>query len=176
MQRALAGAIGKFGVEAVAEAFAERIMRIPRREYEIEVDRGIDELLGNPLQDAVERYGTPGFAPKFLSERCIGVLGMRGYRIVKDEHGDPVKVGTLIMGEIPQGIADRRREAAAEESREKVRDIQESFQVAADRVIQESRASGVTPLREEELIHANATESEGYIGQSRTAGVRFEHE
>ncbi len=47
------------------------------------------------------KYGSAGNAsPKFMSDACISQLSMRGYQVVRDERGDPVKVGTLIMTEI----------------------------------------------------------------------------
>jgi hypothetical protein len=122
LQAGIHKAILKFGVEAVAKAFYDRVMKIPVSTQLIEMDRGDDdEMLADPLREAVKKYGSPGMAPKFMSAACIAQLSMRGYRIVVDERGDPVKVGTLIMTEIPQHIADRRRRKYADESISDVR-------------------------------------------------------
>jgi hypothetical protein len=58
-----------------------------------------------PLDEAVKRYGQPGWQYRFFSyslgdgaPSCIGLLGWRGYEPVLDENGDTVKVGTLVLG------------------------------------------------------------------------------
>jgi hypothetical protein len=175
MQAGLARGIRKFGVEAIAKAFYDRVMKIPVRTQIIEVERD-DETLGDPLREAVQKYGSPGMAPKFMSESCIAQLSMRGYRVVRDERGDPVKVATLIMTEIPQRIADRRRKQYAEESIQDVRDSEASYQDNIERVVAEvgARGAGSGPLATGEVLTANATEEEGSLGQARAAGVSFE--
>ena len=181
MQKGLRKAIDRFGVENVAQAFRDRVMKIPVREYEVEVDREDTVQLADPMRDAVERYGRPGMAAKFLSERCIGVLGMRGYEIVKDEHGEPVKVGNLIMGEIPERWAAQRRAKYAGESEAAVREMEESYMDAQERMIRAAGAAGVPVggsrvLAPDDLVRANATESEGYLGQARTGGLKIDRE
>jgi len=175
LQAALAKAIRKFGVEAVATAFYKRVMQIPVRTVHIEVERN-EDVLGDPLREAVQKYGSPGFAPKFMAANCIATLSMRGYRIVRDENGDPVKVGTLIMTEIPQRIADARRRAAAEESIQAVRDSEAAYQESVERAVSAAgplgRGSG--PLAAGEVITANASEVEESLGQARAAGISFE--
>lgn len=179
MRKQLRAAIARFGKEAVADAFRDRILRIPQREVEVEVDRGIDEMLGRPLDEAVERYGQdPGFSYKFLSPRCLDVLGRRGYELVLDERGDVVKVGTLLMGRIPTQVAERRRLHWAEESMRQVREAEEVYTETVERQVREAGAvaAGSRPLRRDELMVANATESEEYLGESRAGGIRFETE
>lgn len=178
LQAGLAKAISKFGVEKVAAAFADRIMRIPCREVEYEVDRDTDySIVGSRvLDDAVARYGRPGMAFKFLSERCLTVLGMRGYSIVKDENGDPVKIGTLLMGEISERIAIRRREHYANEAAVAVENEVSKYEEEAERLAslagQVGRGSG--PLGRGELVTGNASETQDFVGQTRAAGFQFE--
>lgn len=173
MQAVTAAAIQRFGVEKVAQAFFDRVMQIPVRTVEVEVDRE-DEMLGNPLKEAVNRYSTPGFAVKFMSESCIAQLGMRGYRIVRD-HGDPVKIGTLIMAEIPIAIAERRLREYAEESKANVREAEENYQEAVDRTLSATPGSGgARALERGEIAHANASDVEERLGEARAAGISFE--
>lgn len=178
MRQAMQRGIDKFGVEAIADALHDRILTIPFREYEVEVDRDDPMMLADPLRDAVEKYGTPGMRAKFLSERAMAVLGDRGYRIVKKENGDPVKVGTLIMGEIPEAMARARQRKYAEESEQAVREQEERFTETAERLVDASKTAGVgfRPLRRDEMVTANASETEGSVGQSRTAGFHIERE
>lgn len=183
MQTGLRAAIARFGVEAVAEAFRQRILKIPQRTVEVEADRSDAMIFSKPLEEAVARYGTPGMAPKFLSERCIGVLGMRGYVVVRDEKGDPVKVGTLIMGEIPIRMADARRRFFAEQSNEQVRESAEAFDDNAARAIQDGKGAGISVLRDGEEVTASAAGdlendelTASYLGRSRRTGVSIERQ
>ena len=178
LRMGLAKAISKFGAEKVAAAFRERILAIPCREVEYEVDRDLDyEIVGSKvLDEAVERYGRQGMAYKFLSDRCIGVLGMRGYEIVKNEKGEPVKCGSLLMGEIPLRIAERRRQHNAELAREAIDAEVAKYQDEAERLAHQSGRAGVGPLLRDELMTANAAESESVLGRTRPAGFTFEQE
>lgn len=183
MRKGLRGAIGRFGKEAVAAVFRDRIMKIPCRTVEVEADRTDAMIFAKPMEEAVEKYGTPGMAPKFLSERCIGVLGMRGYVIVKDEKGDPVKVGTLIMGEIPMRMAEARRRHYSDESEDLVRDAEEQFSDQAERAISEDRRPGISVLRRGENVRSNAAgdladdnATAAYLGRERETGFTVERQ
>ena len=183
MRRGLRAAIQKFGTEEVARTFASRILRIPSRTVEVEADREDAMTFSRPMEEAVMRYGTPGMAPKFLSERCIGILGLRGYVIVKDENGEPVKVGTLIMGEIPLRMAETRRRHFAEESEREVRESGEAFEDVAARTIREGGKEGVSILRRGDTVTAKAAGdledpelTQSYLGKSRETGFRVERE
>lgn len=176
MQKGLRAAIARFGKIAVADAFRKRIMEIPQRTVEVEADRTDAMIFAKPMEEAVVRYGTPGMAPKFLSERCIGVLGLRGYVVVKDEKGDPVKVGTLIMGEIPIRMAEARRRHYADESSQAVREAADQFEDTAARAIREGGKGGISVLREGERVTANAADNSDDLGRSRDSGFRVERQ
>jgi hypothetical protein len=182
MQRGLQTAIRKFGVDEVARAFADRIMRIPSRTVEVEADREDPLIFSRPLEEAVERYGSPGMAPKFLSERCIAVLGLRGYKIVMDERGDPVKVGTLIMGEIPAAMAERRRRHWAEQSNQLLESMEDDYTTSVERDVRNAGAGFASVLRPGENVTSSAAGdfpddpvlTESYLGRSRETGFRVE--
>jgi hypothetical protein len=183
LQKGLRVAIAKFGKESVAAAFRDRILKIPQREVEVEADRSDAMIFAQPLEEAVQRYGRPGMAAKFLSERCIGVLGLRGYVIVKDERGDPVKVGTLIMGEIPMRTAEARRRYYAEESNQAVRDAADQFEDNAARAIRQGGTGDISVLPRGERIHSNAAGdfedavlTESYLGRERSTGFSVERQ
>lgn len=178
MKRGLLGAIERFGIDSVAQAFKERILKIPFREVEIEAEREDYIMLADPLRMAVERYGRPGMAPKFMSDRSIALLGDRGYQPVKTENGDIVKVGTLMMFEIPQRVADARKRRAAEESEQAVRDQENAYVETAERYVREAGriGAGSRPLRADEVINANASETEEFVGQARPSGIQIERQ
>jgi hypothetical protein len=181
MRRGLYAAIKKFGKEQVADAFAKRILKIPARQVDYEVSSeefGDPLLLGsNALRDVVVRWGTdPGMAYKFLSQRCIDVLGMRGYVMVKDDESNFVKAGTLFLAKIPLVIAEGRRRKYAEESEQALRDTEEEYLIGQDRAVRAAGAMGAgsRPLARGEMVHANATESSDLLGTDLEMGVKIE--
>lgn len=184
MQKGLRAAIARFGKMSVADAFRKRILEIPQRQVEVEADRSDAMIFAKPMEEAVMRYGTPGMAPKFLSERCMGVLGLRGYVIVNDEKGDPVKVGTLFMGEIPIRMAEARRRHYADESEKAVREAADQFEDTAARAIRDGGKGGISVLRDGERFTSNAAgDIEGdpdltasYLGRSRESGFHVERQ
>ena len=183
LRKGLRGAIAHFGKEKVAAAFRERLLKIPTRTVEVEADRGDVLIFAKPMEEAVMRYGSPGMAPKFLSERCIGVLGLRGYVVVKDERGDPVKVGTLIMGEIPIRMAERRREHYARQSEDAIAEAGEQFEDNAARAIRASGSKGFSVLGRGESVRADAagdledeSATASYLGRSRETGFHVERQ
>jgi hypothetical protein len=175
MSRGIKASIAKFGKEATARAFRERIMRIPVRTIEIEVDTAIDPLLSNPMREAVARYGRPGMAVKFLSDRCNQVLGMRGYEVVKDERGDPVRIGTLIMAEIPLDWAERRLQHYADEATSALREQEAAYYESAARQIasEGGKGAGASAIRPGDSIRADPSLNTDYTGEDRETGIRF---
>jgi hypothetical protein len=175
MSRGIRQSIAKFGKEATAKAFRDRIMQIPSRVVEIELDGELDPLLTNPMREAVAKYGSPGMSNKFLSERCMAVLGKRGYEIVKDERGDPVKIGTLIMGEIPRDWAERRLRHFAEESSSLIAEQEDAYYEAAAREIRSEggKAAGVTALAPGDMLVANPGTNDLYTGEARETGIKL---
>lgn len=183
MRKGVRSAIARFGKDAVADAIRKRILSIPSREVEVEAERNDAMIYAQPMEEAVQRYGTPGMAPKFLSERCIGVLGLRGYEIVKDEHGNPVKVGTLIMGEIPIRMAEARRRHYADESESNVQNMAEAFEEEAARAIRAGGRNGISVLQRGESVRSNAAgdlETEeltsSYLGRERSTGFSIDRQ
>lgn len=173
MRKGIRKSIERFGREATAVAFRDRIMQIPARTVEIEVDTELDPLLSNPMREAVARYGRPGMAVKFLSDRCCDVLGMRGYQIVRKPNGDPVKIGTLMMGEIPQDMADRRRLHWARESEDAMAQQAEAFSEAAEKAIRDAKTSGVSALQAGELIRRSSDVNDEWLNDARANGVHI---
>lgn len=173
MKKGLRASIAKFGAEATAQAFYRRIQAIPERVVEVEMDSELDPLLTDPMREAVARYAAPGMAVKFLSDRCMTVLGRRGYEIIRNEHGDPVKVGTLLMGWIPQEMADRRKRRWADESQSAVKETEENYYEIAARAVRDGHAAGLSPLEPGDTVTANPRLNDEYSGESRRSGFRL---
>lgn len=84
-----------------------------RRDFRADDDNDIDAA-PDPLRTLSERYVQPGFRPRFLSEARLnkeGSIDSRGYEVVKDGNGNPVKFGSMVLGQMPeeraQAINDR---------------------------------------------------------------------
>jgi len=173
MRKGLRLSIAKFGKEATANAFFDRVMSIPYRTVEVEIDEELDPMLVNPMREAVARYGRPGMSVKFLSDRCMSVLGRRGYEIIKDERGDPVRIGTLFMGEIPEYMAQRRIQHFADLSQSEVNEQEEAFMEQAERTIRDSKTSGVAPLQPGDMIERSSQINDKWLDDQRQNGVRI---
>lgn len=175
MRKGVRMSIAKFGKEATAAAFRDRILKIPSRSVEIELDGALDPLLINPMRAAVERYSRPGMAVKFLSDRCMDVLGLRGYEIVKDKAGDPVRIGTLFMGEIPTEWAERRRQHYADESIHLLAEQEAAYYESAQREIASEGAKGrsASTLKRGETISGDPTINDDWTGEERATGINI---
>jgi hypothetical protein len=173
MQKGIRMSIAKFGKEATAKAFRDRVMQIPSRTVEIEVDTALDPLLQNPMREAVARYGRPGMAVKFLSDHCNDVLGMRGYEVCKKPNGDIVKVGTLIMAEIPEEMAERRRRHWAKESTDQLTEMEENYFEMAQRTIRDSKVAGVSPLQPGDMVRSDSRINDDWLDDTRATGIKI---
>ena len=171
MSKGIRLSIARFGKDATAKAFRDRVLQIPSRTVEIELDSALDPFLSNPMREAVAQYGQPGMAVKFLSERCMTVLGMRGYEIVKKLNGDPVKIGTLFMGHLPEAMAERRRQHWAAESIALLTEQEQAYYEVAAREIRDGRGSGISTLEPGDTFTAKPTVNDEYTGESRTIGI-----
>ena len=64
----------------------------------------------DPMGDLAKRYVPEGMSPKFLSPRKVEVEGKRGFEYVRNEKGEPVRLGNLVLGQMPMDKVLQRRE------------------------------------------------------------------
>jgi hypothetical protein len=108
--------------------------------------------LSDPLLGLKTQYERPGFALKLLSDKVCGHLGRRGYQIVKDENGDPVRCGNQILGEIPERIAKLRRAAPIQRAKEELSSITSQQREAIDRMKADAKDMGLQVLERGETV------------------------
>lgn len=180
MQRSLQGAIGRFGKEAVAEAFRARILRIPFRVVEIDASDTPDmDVMGSSvLTECIQQHSRSGMAYRFFSQGCLDRYGWRGYTPVKHANGDIARAGTLLLGEITQVRLDARRErlaAAADDALDGIAETQRAGQESELRRLGREgyRTDGLAPLQVGEQLTYPGVEGSGYSGAS---GVQLSHE
>jgi hypothetical protein len=109
--------------------------------------------LTDPLAQLKKDYGRPGFALKLMSDSVTDRLGKRGYQIVKDDEGDPVRCGKMILGEIPERIAAQRRKAPIERSNEELRSIKDQQRDDIERMKHDAKGMGLTVLEPGETVN-----------------------
>lgn len=121
----------------------------------------------DPLASMKARYQKPGFALKLLSETVNKRLSTRDYRIVKDQNGDPVQFGTMLLGEIPQRIADRRKQAVVEASNEELQSVNDATRLEVERLRNDAKGMGLTLLEPGEVVRSKN-------GPDRVMGINLE--
>jgi hypothetical protein len=152
--------------------FSKRAVRPrgePRRHTATDVDKKIQEradqrsqmiedgdledfmLAADPMEEVVSRYAEPGFAYGFLSDPATRVLGRRNYEVVKDERGDPVKLGTLTLGRIPERLKDARRRKQEAESSERVAELANEYAQSVNRLKRDAKDMGLRVLEAGEM-------------------------
>jgi hypothetical protein len=187
MAKSLASAIDKFGAESVAEAFRNRVLKIPVRSVEIDASDELDpEVMGSAvLAETVRRNERPGMEYRFFTELCVDRMGWRGYTPVKKNNGDIEKAGTLMLGEISRGQVEKRRMRQRQLAAEKLDGIQEGYQASQEDVLRSASAEGIdvkgiSGLRPGESVTARAgvggDDPDGYLGQTRNVGVEVHHD
>jgi hypothetical protein len=62
----------------------------------------------DPMKEIAEKHVGPGMRAKFLNPDRVARDGPRGFEVVKDENGDPVKLGRMVLGQMPEERAQAR--------------------------------------------------------------------
>lgn len=82
----------------------------------------------DPLREVADQYAKPGMHERYLSARKIQENGSTGgYEIVKDANGDPVKVRGMLLGHIPQEVADARQKHYESIGNDRLKQVTQQF-------------------------------------------------
>lgn len=128
--------------------------------------------LSDPLYALKRQYEREGFALKLLSDKCCGHLGRRNYDIVKDANGEPVRCGNMVLGEIPQRLAEARRRAPIREAKAELGSIKDAQRAAVEQLKTDAKDMGLTVMEPGETLTSNA--GRGPRGQSYDMGLTIE--
>lgn len=96
----------------------------------------------DPMLELTNRHIVPGMRPKFLSPEKVRMAGTRGFEVVKDERGDPVKLGNMILGQMPEAKAIARNKHYQELGLRKQAEMTIEFQEQQERLL---RDAGMRP-------------------------------
>lgn len=118
----------------------------------------------DPVASLLQRHGEPGKKYRLLSERIVGARGLRGYVPVRDGEGNLVKLGTSVLGEMPEELAQKRDAFFQEESSRAVRVAQEEFQVKQEQMVHDAGVEGVGPLASNQVLHD--VNDPSFVGQT----------
>lgn len=95
--------------------------RIRRRGEDL--DRGMESDAFDPMLELVRENVPPGMRPKFLSRSKVDSEGItRGYQICM-KNGNPVTLGTLVLGYMPEERAAAIQERFEEKSHDAQREM-----------------------------------------------------
>ena len=89
----------------------------------------------NPLKEVADKYAEPGMSPKFMSPKRLDKEGTRGFEVVRNERGDPVKVRDMVLGHMPISKVEARNKFYRDKANAAVAEITRQYR-------EEGRESG----------------------------------
>lgn len=93
------------------------------------------EGIGDPMKALIDEHIVPGQRPRFLSREMIRERGLRGYEVVRHPNGDPVVLGNMILGQMPEAKAQKRDSYYRNESAERITEAHDNFIEAQQRAL-----------------------------------------
>lgn len=122
----------------------------------------------DPMKEIVEAHVKPGFRGRFLAPRVIEKRGLRGYEIVKNDKGDPIRLANMVLGVMPEEKARRRNKYYQQQGEDRLRKATEQFQEGQERL--SSATEGVRPLVAGETVQDHQTHQVAQIGLRSSRG------
>lgn len=98
----IAEAEARPGPRASVEVLSDETMpgRHAQR-FKESAEQGKPWLAGNEMMRLMDVYRPEGHKVRFLADEVNKKSGLRGYQVVKDEHGEPVRFGNSVLGSVP---------------------------------------------------------------------------
>jgi len=91
----------------------------------------------DPLKEVADAHTQPGQRPKFLSPPVIQSRGLRGFEVVKSG-GDPVRVGNMVLGVMPEAKAEQRNRRFREKSKSDLVEVEKRYKETQEQQIREA--------------------------------------
>ena len=82
----------------------------------------------DPMKELVEQHVQPGMRGKFLSPGRVDRDGTRGFEVVKDSKGEPVRMGRMVLGQMPEAKARARATFYQKKGSERLSAIEQEHQ------------------------------------------------
>ena len=136
--------LGNIATEPIEKAILER------GDF-IEDGQNDPMMAPDPMRAVIDEHREPGFNYRFSSDKANGLLGKRGYEIVKDSNGNPVKMADLTLGKIPTRIAQARQRSAEKQSRDIVKSQADQYAESVARLKSNANDLGLRVLEPGEM-------------------------
>lgn len=101
--------------------------------------------LTDPMQHLIDKHIQPGQRPYFQAPAVQQRQGDRGFKPVVDERGDPVKLGELVLTQMPEERARKRDKHFRDLGMEVIRANVEKTTIEAEKIARDSEGM-ITPL------------------------------
>ena len=95
----------------------------------------------DPMKTLADKHVAPGMRPKFLSPSKCDREGTRGWKPVADENGNLVKLGNMILGEMPEEAVARRKAALNEAARQAQAEVIGEFEEQSAQILSAAKRS-----------------------------------
>lgn len=95
----------------------------------------------DPMKELIDAHVAPGMRAKFLSPTTSARQGTRGYEVIKDK-GEPVKLGELMLAQIPAEKAEARQRAIRQRGQARMDEIERTAEADRLYVEEHQRVSG----------------------------------
>jgi hypothetical protein len=80
------------------------------------------------MKELAEEHVPEGMTPKFLSPIKVDREGTRGYEIVTNGKGEPVKMGRMILAQMPDAKSKSRKEFYRKKGDRRLKEVHEQYQ------------------------------------------------
>jgi hypothetical protein len=81
-----------------------------------------------------------GHVPRFLSDNVVNQHGLRGWKPVKTENGDSVKLGNMTLASMPKEVVARRKKAMAGRTADAIGQI---YQDQVEQIAKDAHLAGI---------------------------------
>lgn len=110
-------------------------------EYADQLQAGMEPWeADDPLRVVSEAHRKPGERHRFLSPSRINDKGLRGWEPVIAPNGDPVKVGNMILGRMPEEKANQRNRKYQERGEVALRSVDKDFMEQVERSLRDGKS------------------------------------
>ncbi len=112
-------------VESAARVTQDQYSKTLEHRRDAVKDQGMEPWQApDPLKEVADAHTPEGMKAKFLSPARVAKDGTRGYEVVKDGRGDPVRVRDMVLGVMPESKVEQRNAFYRSKANQAISEIQ----------------------------------------------------